>query len=53
MFLFSCAVLTKDSDDESVKENINTVSMSKNNTNNIVIDSNHIRIYHNIICVIF
>jgi Zn-dependent M28 family amino/carboxypeptidase len=43
MFLFSCAVLTKDSDDESVKENINTVSMSKNNTNNIVIDSNMVR----------
>jgi len=43
MFLFSCAVLTKDSDDESVKENINTVSMTKNNTNNIVIDSNMVR----------
>ena len=43
MFLFSCAVHTKDSDDDSVKENINTVSMSKNNTNNIVIDSNMVR----------
>ena len=43
MFLFSCAVLTKDSDDASVKENIDTVSGSKNNTNNIVIDSNMVR----------
>ena len=43
LFFSRCAVLTKDSDDESVKENINTVSMSKNNTNNIVIDSNMVR----------
>ena len=43
IFLFSCAVLTKSADDASVKENINTVSGSKNNTNNIVIDSNMVR----------
>ena len=43
IFLFSCAVLTKSADDASVKENIDTVSGSKNNTNNIVIDSNMVR----------
>ena len=43
IFFFSCAVLTKSADDASVKENIDTVSGSKNNTNNIVIDSNMVR----------
>ena len=43
IFFFSCAVLTKSGDDASVKENIDTVSGSKNNTNNIVIDSNMVR----------
>ncbi len=36
-------MLTKSADDASVKENIDTVSGSKNNTNNIVIDSNMVR----------
>jgi Zn-dependent M28 family amino/carboxypeptidase len=36
-------VHTKSADDASVKENIDTVSGSKNNTNNIVIDSNMVR----------
>jgi Zn-dependent M28 family amino/carboxypeptidase len=43
IFFFSCAVLTKSADDASVKENIDTVSGSKNNTNNNVIDSNMVR----------
>ena len=43
IFFFSCAVLTKSADDASVKENIDTVSGSKNNINNIVIDSNMVR----------
>ena len=43
IFFFSCVVLTKSADDASVKENIDTVSGSKNNTNNIVIDSNMVR----------
>jgi Zn-dependent M28 family amino/carboxypeptidase len=43
MFFSSCAVHTKSADDASVKENIDTVSRSKNNTNNIVIDSNMVR----------
>ena len=43
IFFFSCAVLTKSADDASVKENIDTVSGSKNNTNNIVIDSSMVR----------
>ena len=43
IFFFSCAVLTKSADDASLKENIDIVSGSKNNTNNIVIDSNMVR----------
>jgi Zn-dependent M28 family amino/carboxypeptidase len=43
IFFFSCAVLTKSADDASVKKNIDTVSGSKNNINNIVIDSNMVR----------
>ena len=43
IFFFSCAVLTKSADDASVRENIDIVSGSKNNTNNIVIDSNMVR----------
>ena len=43
MFFSSCAVHTKGGNNISVKENINTVSGSKNNTNNIVIDSNMVR----------
>jgi Zn-dependent M28 family amino/carboxypeptidase len=43
IFFFSCAVLTKSADDASVKENIDTVSGSKNSINNIVIDSNMVR----------
>ena len=43
MFFSSCAVHTKGGDIASVKKNINTVSGSKNNTNNIVIDSNMVR----------
>ena len=43
MFFSSCAVHTKGGDITSVKENIDTVSGSKNNTNNIVIDSNMVR----------
>ncbi len=45
LFFSRCAVHTKSADDASVKENINTVSISKNNTNNIVIDSNMVRKY--------
>ena len=43
MFFSSCAVHTKGGDITSVKENIDTVSGSKNNTNNIVIDSSMVR----------
>ena len=43
VFFFSCAVLTKSANDESLKKNIDIVSGSKNNTNNIVIDSNMVR----------
>ena len=43
IFFFSCAVLTKSADDASVKENIDTVSGSKNSINNSVIDSNMVR----------
>ena len=43
MFFSSCAVHTKRGDITSVKENIDTVSGSKNNTNNIVIDSSMVR----------
>ena len=43
IFFFSCAVLSKVGDDESFKENVDTVSMSKNGINNIVIDSNMVR----------
>ena len=43
IFFSSCAVHTKRGDITSVKENIDTVSGSKNNTNNIVIDSSMVR----------
>ena len=43
MFFSSCAVHTKVGDNVSVKENTDTMSESKNNTNNIVIDSNMVR----------
>ena len=43
MFFSSCAVHAKGGDITSVKENIDTVSGSKNNTNNIVIDSSMVR----------
>ena len=43
MFFLSCGVLTKNNDGASLKENTYTVSESKNNTNNIVIDSNMVR----------
>ena len=43
MFFLSCGVLTKNNDGASLKENTDTVSESKNNTNNIVIDSNMVR----------
>jgi len=43
IFFFSCAVLTKVGDGESFKENVDTVSISKNGINNIVIDSNMVR----------
>ena len=43
MFFLSCGVHTKNNDGASLKENTYTVSESKNNTNNIVIDSNMVR----------
>ena len=43
IFFFSCAVHTKGDDDARVKLHIDAVSGSKNNTNNIVIDSNMVR----------
>ncbi|WP_392345952.1 hypothetical protein [uncultured Polaribacter sp.] len=43
LFFFSCAVHTKGDDDARVKVHIDAVSGSKNNTNNIVIDSNMVR----------
>jgi len=43
IFFFSCAVHTKGVDDALVKENRDAVSGLKNNTNNIVIDSNMVR----------
>jgi Zn-dependent M28 family amino/carboxypeptidase len=43
LFFFSCAVHTKGDDDARVKVHIDTVSGSKNNTNNSVIDSNMVR----------
>ena len=43
LFFFSCAVHTKGDDDARVKLHIDAVSGSKNNTNNIVIDSNMVR----------
>ena len=45
LFFFSCAVHTKGEDDARVKVHIDAVSGSKNNTNNIVIDSNMVRKY--------
>ncbi|MFB1039502.1 MAG: M28 family peptidase, partial [Polaribacter sp.] len=43
LFFSRCAVHTKGDDDARVKVHIDTVSGSKNNTNNSVIDSNMVR----------